>query len=602
MLVVVVFSLLAAQCLGRVVQTQVEADLQDRSLFCTPESQPNPIASTYPDLITGTINGTLAVLPIPLEQARQIVSPYAILTAAIQKQLPGFPADKYPAYVQAVMDHDVQAGGITIPDFSRISIEYPFIDLLSDNHTSFRYVSDQTLSATNPLALAGSAAYGIHVHAATFDPACNAYALTPPKPQQRPSAAATTHLDAYIVPNATLPHLPNIGRPAFTTSFQTADGGAAYPLSFWSNVTNQPQFSVPAMGCNVQVRLFNSSVTAAPFEPVAVRGAVWAADPLFPGGAGWEGVEGTGNTAQPVLRQVFETGKFDITVLVRGAASDYASRVPAGVAVAQVDFSSHAQLVAALRGNEVVIVFTRFLPGHDLDIKQLALVDAAIAAGVPFFVPSEWAPDTAGANGASPARIGASLPTNPVLAPKRVVHNYLLNRAAEGKIAFAVVYCGVLLEPAMRAGVLPFDFRQRLARLPDGGIHPFSATSMRTLGKAVVGLLAAPDAVRNSFVHVADGVTTCRDVLRAVEEETGQRWRTEVLALGEEREVARRSIREGAFSPREFMMYIRTPFFGGDQVWKEVDNARLGIGEADTVDLREEARRVARLLGGAAKI
>ena len=84
------------------------------------QSQPNPIASIYPEDVTGTMNGTLAILPIPLAQAQEIVGPrYSILTAAYHSLLPSFPADMYPAVLQAVREHDIQELGVVgIPDFS----------------------------------------------------------------------------------------------------------------------------------------------------------------------------------------------------------------------------------------------------------------------------------------------------------------------------------------------------------------------------------------------------------------------------------------------------------------------------------------------------
>lgn len=93
---------------------------------CTSQSQPNPIASTYPDYVTGTINGTLAVLPIPLAQAQQIIGPeYRIMTTAYRSLLPDFPADMYPALLEAEQEHDVQDLAIGIPDFS-VRLSPPF--------------------------------------------------------------------------------------------------------------------------------------------------------------------------------------------------------------------------------------------------------------------------------------------------------------------------------------------------------------------------------------------------------------------------------------------------------------------------------------------
>jgi hypothetical protein len=91
-------------------------------------------------------------------------------------------------------------------------------------------------------------------------------------------------------------------------------------------------------------------------------------------------------------------------------------------------------------------VFTSFIPGNELDIKHIALVNAAIDAGVKYFIPSEWALDTAGIMGHASDKHGPTLPTDMVLAAKRVSHNYLLCRAGEGKIKFAVVYPGVIFE------------------------------------------------------------------------------------------------------------------------------------------------------------
>lgn len=83
-------------------------------------SQPNPIAQQYPDVPTGTFNTTLAIVPIPLATARELIpSQYAILEGAYRALLPSFPADMYPVVMQAGLDHDIQipAYSMTAPDF-----------------------------------------------------------------------------------------------------------------------------------------------------------------------------------------------------------------------------------------------------------------------------------------------------------------------------------------------------------------------------------------------------------------------------------------------------------------------------------------------------
>jgi len=86
---------------------------------CQTYDQPNPIAALYPNNATGVLNGTVAVIPISLELARRIIPPqYRILEHAYRDLLPSFPEGMYPAVLQALHDHEVQAFGYKIPDFS----------------------------------------------------------------------------------------------------------------------------------------------------------------------------------------------------------------------------------------------------------------------------------------------------------------------------------------------------------------------------------------------------------------------------------------------------------------------------------------------------
>jgi hypothetical protein len=91
----------------------------DTSNVCRTSSLPNPIASQYYANITGTINGTLAVLPIPYAMARRIIpAQYEILTHQYRNMMPDLPRDMYPALLQAVYDHDIRYMDYKMPDFS----------------------------------------------------------------------------------------------------------------------------------------------------------------------------------------------------------------------------------------------------------------------------------------------------------------------------------------------------------------------------------------------------------------------------------------------------------------------------------------------------
>lgn len=90
MFVLIAFSSVASTISASIIARQ---DVKNTST----ESAPNPIAQQYPFLVTGTINGTLTILPIPYSLARSIIpTKYKILKHAYQSLMPEFPRDSYP--------------------------------------------------------------------------------------------------------------------------------------------------------------------------------------------------------------------------------------------------------------------------------------------------------------------------------------------------------------------------------------------------------------------------------------------------------------------------------------------------------------------------
>ena len=97
---------------------------------CLTQSQPNPIAEQYPDLPTGTLNTTLAIIPIPLKKAKSILPPqWRIIERAYRELLPDFPKDMYPVFLQAGRDLDIRVASFDYhgPDFSVGRIALPSI-------------------------------------------------------------------------------------------------------------------------------------------------------------------------------------------------------------------------------------------------------------------------------------------------------------------------------------------------------------------------------------------------------------------------------------------------------------------------------------------
>ncbi|EGR46940.1 uncharacterized protein TRIREDRAFT_109239 [Trichoderma reesei QM6a] len=287
---------------------------------------------------------------------------------------------------------------------------------------------------------------------------------------------------------------------------------------------------------------------------------------------------GAGRLGSQIRPRVVATKKYDITFIGRKDPSEYRGKVPEGIPIVQVDLKDHKGLVEALTGADAVVVFTHFGPGGDLDIIEIALINAAIEAKVKLFVPSEWAPDTAGGNGATLERIGPNtLPPSPAIAPKRVVHNYLMSRSAEGKIDFVSLHVGNLL-----LNITPFspmDLSKRSASLGDGGHGLISVSSLDTLGRGLDGLLTRYPKVKNSFVYICDGETTLQRIVKSFEEasDTQEPWEITSFSIAERKKAADERMRNGTFTWEEFAGVLTIPFTGGLTVWQNPDNEKLGL-------------------------
>ncbi|CAK7209528.1 hypothetical protein SBRCBS47491_000474 [Sporothrix bragantina] len=255
---------------------------------CTPHDQPNPIAQVYPMNATGLLNATLAVIPIPLATARTIVpAKWPILVHVYEALFASlgvpFPADHYPLFVQAGLDHDIQlaAYNMSIPDFQRAGYEFPFVDLLGDNYTSFRWAPHQIITASNSGAVVGSRAYGTDVTPVdAFEPACDAYQKNGDETVFK-GTASESQVSMALAFKA-LPSTPSSG----------------FPLDLFRNMTNQPSFANGSV-CDNQIRLFDSAyfwgTKDAALLPRPVMGSVQSTDfaPLtgkqnFQGVYGWQ--------------------------------------------------------------------------------------------------------------------------------------------------------------------------------------------------------------------------------------------------------------------------------------------------------------------------
>ena len=130
---------------------------------------------------------------------------------------------------------------------------------------------------------------------------------------------------------------------------------------------------------------------------------------------------------------------------------------------------------------------------------QLLLVEAAAKAQVKRFIPSEFGSNT----------LNEKNRALPVFKDKVVVQDALKKEAASSGMIYTLICTGPFLDWGIMVGFV-MNLKGKSISLFDGGDRLFSATSLTTIGKAVVGVLKNPDQTENRAVYVHDTATTLK--------------------------------------------------------------------------------------------
>ncbi|EIN06632.1 NAD(P)-binding protein [Punctularia strigosozonata HHB-11173 SS5] len=272
----------------------------------------------------------------------------------------------------------------------------------------------------------------------------------------------------------------------------------------------------------------------------------------------------TGNIGQAITEQLV-AAKFDVIVLSR---SENPSKVPAGVAVRHVDYDSVESLTVALQGVDAVVSAVAFAG----ILGQTKLVDAAVAAGVKRFLPSEYGSDLR-----HPAARALS-----VFAPKAKVEDYLETVSAEHPgLTYTFVSSGPFLDWTLRAGILLGDVKARKAEVYDGGRLPFSATTLAGVGRGVAAVLRHLEETKNRTVALHEAVVSQGQILDIAKELTpAEEWTVTESQSADLKARADAKLAKGVFDMEVAISLIKWSTFSegfGDVHLKGVDNDMLGI-------------------------
>ncbi|EJP66743.1 NmrA-like family protein [Beauveria bassiana ARSEF 2860] len=287
-------------------------------------------------------------------------------------------------------------------------------------------------------------------------------------------------------------------------------------------------------------------------------------------------VGATGNVGSIALDKL-SASRHNLQVLRRlGSKSTY----PASVKVVDVDFSSADALTRALQGQDVVI---STLPA-DVAALQTTLVDAAVAAGVKRFLPSEF-----GCN-----LDNALARQIPVFGEKIKIQEYLKERAAAGRISYTFVYNGPFLDWGIQNQFVlsVADYKPRLL---DDGKALFSATNLDTVGSALVGILDHLDETKNRAVFLEDIKISQQRLLELAKKAAPEKpWEVSYVKVDDLVKVAGENLAKGLFTFDNIAPFIHksfvSPGYGGN--FEKSDNELLGLGHSSDEFVLEQYKKL----------
>jgi uncharacterized protein YbjT (DUF2867 family) len=282
----------------------------------------------------------------------------------------------------------------------------------------------------------------------------------------------------------------------------------------------------------------------------------------------------------PVLNALVNSGKFNLTVVNRKLST---ANFPASVKVITADLSSVASVTAAFKGQDAVVSCVG-TPGL---LAQGILVDAAVAAGVKRFLPSDFGCDL------NNAKTGIL----PVFKNKIIIHQKLREAvAAKTEFTYTLVCSNAFLDYGLQINLL-LNWKDAKPKLFDGGNKKFSATTLESVGQAVVGILSHPEETKNRFVYVKDidiSQSTLLDLAKKIDPE--KKWEEPLYVSTAEMETSsNESIAKGQITPQVMMAYLIRIIFGPEEYggqFTNVDNELLGVKGKTLADVEAILRKL----------
>ncbi|EPS39551.1 hypothetical protein H072_6663 [Dactylellina haptotyla CBS 200.50] len=220
----------------------------------------------------------------------------------------------------------------------------------------------------------------------------------------------------------------------------------------------------------------------------------------------------TGSIGSVVLAALEKEPSFTITLLQRASSK---ATMPAHLETITIkDTYPEDELIAAFTGQDVIVNCITSLSVGD----QYRMIDAAIAAKVRRYVPSEYGLDNMRPEAQS---------LNHVFREKGEIQTYLRDKASKDEIEWMSISCGMWIKWSAHHDFLGMHINEKRFVKWDDGEGVFSCSTEDNTALAVVNALKAGDQFKNTNLFLSDFAITQNQLFDAIERIQGVKYTVE---------------------------------------------------------------------------
>ncbi|KAF5009963.1 hypothetical protein FDECE_3870 [Fusarium decemcellulare] len=282
---------------------------------------------------------------------------------------------------------------------------------------------------------------------------------------------------------------------------------------------------------------------------------------------------GRGNLGPFIISALSKAG-FKVSVLSRISSSSTDTTFM-GVSMVKSDYTFES-LVSAFTGQDAVI---STLPTANI-AGQKTIIDAAAAAKVKRFLPSEFGSDTS---------VDGLEKMAPFLKGKQEVMEYVRTKEAEG-LTWTALFTGPWIDWMLLEGhgLLCIDVKSKTTSLVDAGEPRFTTTTIANVAEATAAILLRPNETKDQYVHIGSFNLNQKQIVEVLERLSGTKVSITHLSNAELYARATKHIEDGDWYTGYYEL-ATTAVYSDSEVtffphkaahWNKV----LGLGHEESLD------------------